>query len=72
MKLIGIIKPILQLGIIPTGWLTILSGFATLLIGTGSLIYSATGLGETALTVEQSVALITTGAAAIGLGRRKK
>ena len=66
----NMIKSILQLGVIPRGWLTILAGFAAVLTGAGALICGYSGVCETTLTETESLAMVTGGLAAIGLGRR--
>ena len=72
IRYMNLVKSIIQLGVIPQGWLTILSGFSAVLIGGGSLICLATGLCESPLEQTPAVTLFTGGLAAIGLGRRKK
>ena len=72
IRYVKLIRSIIELGVIPTGWLTILSGFSGVLIGGGSLICLATGLCESPLEQTPAVTLFTGGLAAIGLGRRKK
>jgi len=71
-----IVKEILgfvfKLKFVPEGYLTLIGGLGTLLIGAGNLICGYTGLCEATLPTETSLGMVTAGAGIIGLGRRKK
>lgn len=67
-----IVQFVLRLKFVPEGYLTIIGGFGTLLIGAGNLICGYTGLCEATIGTETSVGMVTAGAGLIGLGRRKK
>jgi len=68
----NIVQALLKLKFVPDGYLTIIGGFGTLLVGAGNLVCGFTGLCESGLSTEISLGMVTTGAGLIGLGRRKK
>jgi len=63
---------VLKLKFVPEGWLAVIGGFGTLLIGAGNLICGFTGACESVMDTEIALGMVTSGAGLIGLGRRKK
>ena len=67
-----ILQFVLKLKFVPEGYLTIVGGLGTLLIGAGNLVCGFSGLCESTMSTEVSLGMVTAGAGLVGLGRRKK